>query len=410
VATDETRGRGDAPRLDPVRVPAGVRDVLETLHAAGAEAHLVGGCVRDLVRGAPVRDFDVTTSARPERVLALFPRAVPIGLRHGTVMVPTASGPVDVTSWRGPSLEADLALRDFTLNAMAWDPRDAELVDPAGGRADLAAGRLRPVGRAHDRFAEDPVRAVRAARLAAQLGFAVDPELGPAMTEARGALARVARERIRRELDGLFAAPHPELGIALLRRTGIEADLAPGALQDAARVVAVLPTDPSLRLAGWLRGTSAESILLRLRFPRARVREVVGLLRVHPIEGGVDPDRAADVRRLMRRAGEENLPRLFALREAELAARAGEAEAARAAERLAALRTAIARVKSGGALALRRRDLALRGDDVMRILGCRPGREVGRALAWLAERVIEDPSCNTPERLRALLEGRPAGK
>jgi tRNA nucleotidyltransferase/poly(A) polymerase len=340
-------------------------------------------------------------------VLALFPRAVPIGLRHGTVMVPTALGPVDVTVFRGEGgLIGDLALRDLTLNAMAWDPRAQEPVDPFGGRADLLAGRLRPVGRARDRFAEDPVRAVRAARLAAQLGFEIDPEIGPAMAEARGPLARVARERIRRELEALLLAPWPALGLSLLRRSGIETELAPGSRDDTPAVVAALPADLPLRLAGWLRGLPAESVLQRLRFPRALALHVGRLLRAHPLEVEVDPARATEVRRLMRRAGPENLDALFALREAELQAHPHSAETARAAPKLAALRAAIARIESEGALALRRRDLALHGDDVMRLLGCPPGPEVGRALDWLAERVLEDPGCNTPERLAELLKSR----
>jgi tRNA nucleotidyltransferase/poly(A) polymerase len=326
-------------------------------------------------------------------------------------MIPTAVGPVDVTTFRGEGgLAGDLALRDLTLNAMAWDPRQPEPVDPFGGRADLAAGRLRPVGRARDRFAEDPVRAVRAARLAAQLGFDVEPEIEPAMAEARGPLARVARERIRRELEALLVAPRADAGLALLRRSGIEVELVPGALDDAPAVVAALPPSLPLRLAAWLRGLPAESVLQRLRFPRALALHVGRLLRAHPLDAAVDPARAADVRRLLRRVGPENVAALFALREAELAAHPGAADAPPAARRLAALRAAIDRIEKEGALALRRRDLALHGDDVMRVLGCPPGREVGRALDWLAERVLEDPSCNTPERLRELLRGRAAAK
>lgn len=403
MPADETPRRTLAP-LDPARVPGGVRALLEALWAAGEQAHLVGGCVRDLLLGVPVRDFDVATSARPEAALALFPRAVPIGLRHGTVMVPTRDGPVDVTTWRaGARIEDDLALRDLTVNALAWDPREPEPVDPFGGRADLAAGRLRAVGAASDRMAEDPLRAIRAARLAAQLGFAVDPALAPAMAEARGPLARVARERVRRELEALLLAPHAAEGLALLRRTGIEADLAPGVDDDAAAVVTRLPRDLALRLAGWLRGTSAESILLRLRFARAFALRVARQLRFHPIEAGVDPARGAEVRRFMRRAGDENLAALFALREAELDVRAGAPTTPAARARLAALRAAVERVRREGHLALRRRDLALDGDDVIRILGCPPGREVGRALDFLADRALDDPRCNTPERLEALL-------
>ena len=393
-----------APRpVDPARISAGAWAVLRTLLDAGFDACLVGGCVRDLVRGARVQDFDVATSAPPERALELFPRAVPIGLRHGTVMVPTADGPVDVTSFRaGARVEDDLALRDLTVNAMAWDPRREALIDPFGGQADLAARRLRAVGSAHARFAEDPLRALRAARLAAQLGFAVDPSIEPAMAEARPALRGVARERIRHELEALLVAPHADAGLRLLRRAGIEGDLAPGAAADAPALVAALEPRLPLRLAAWLRGSPAESILLRLRFPRALAQQVSRLLGLHPIEEQVDPQRPVALRRLLRRADPESLAMLFALREAELA-RAGAAGAP-ARERLEALRRSLEQVRSEGSLALHRRDLALQGREVMQILGCGPGRRVGQALEYLTEQVLEDPSRNDSRALRSLLE------
>ena len=137
-------------------VPASVRDALSILHAAGHEAWLVGGCVRDLLRGVAALDFDVATSATPETVLALFPRAVPTGIRHGTVMLPLRDGPLDVTTFRsGPTLRDDLAHRDFSVNAIAWDPLGGDVV---GGRARHAAGgpRCAPPGR-RDRTTRRPL-------------------------------------------------------------------------------------------------------------------------------------------------------------------------------------------------------------------------------------------------------------
>jgi tRNA nucleotidyltransferase (CCA-adding enzyme) len=235
---------------------------MESLAAAKHASFLVGGCVRDLLRGQPPDDFDLATSAQLEQLLHLFPHAVPIGIRHGTVMVPTESGPVDITTFRGgATIENDLAHRDFTLNAMAYEPRQQRLVDPFKGRSDLAKGRLRAVRDASARFTEDPLRALRAARLQATLGLEVDPEIEQAMAEAVEALRNVARERVRRELAATLLAPGAARGLELLRRTGIERDLAPGAAADAPTVVAALPPDLELRLAGWLRGTRAASIL-----------------------------------------------------------------------------------------------------------------------------------------------------
>ena len=402
------RLRGMTSLLRAEAVPVPVRDALQVLREAGHEAWLVGGCVRDLLRGVAVADFDVATSAPPEAVLALFPRAVPTGIRHGTVMLPTHAGPLDVTSFRaGPTLRDDLAHRDFSVNAIAWDPASGAVVDPFGGAQDLVSGRLRAVGSARERFGEDPLRALRAARISAALGLEPEAAIEPAMQEARAALRGVARERVRREIEALLLAPGVAPALALLRRTGIEADIAAGTAVGAGLVIAMLPADLSLRLAAWLRGTHAESILLRLRFPRRVVAEVTRLVALHPIDarrlrGDVD------VRRLVRRVGEASLAQLFALREAEITATpAGQTESA-AAQRaaLAALRDRIDRVQRAGVL-------AIDGATIMATLGCGPGPAVGAALRFLTDCVLEDPTCNTRESLIAKLaekgDGPPRG-
>jgi tRNA nucleotidyltransferase (CCA-adding enzyme) len=386
-------------------LPPAVHTVLGTLHDAGFEAVLVGGCVRDLLRGLSVSDFDVATQAPPERVLALFPRAVPTGLRHGTVMIPSRARPIDVTTFRaGARLEDDLAHRDFTVNAIAWDPAADRWLDPFGGAADLLAGRLRAVGSAEARFAEDPLRALRAARLVATLRLKPEPEVLPAMTAARIPLRAVARERVRHELWQLLLAPGAGDGLRLLRASGLEAELAPGVRDDAADVVAALPCDLELRIAGWLRGTPVEAVLAALRFGHRRSRAIALVLSRHPI----DHQRLrgdADLRRLLARAGEGAVSALLALRRAELgvARRANPAAAGPERVALEALAERIERVRRSAALALHRTDLALDGRAVMARLGLPPGPAVGEALAYLAERVLEDPTCNTSERLEALL-------
>jgi tRNA nucleotidyltransferase (CCA-adding enzyme) len=394
-----------SPSVPPGGVPGGVREIIATLSARGHAAYLVGGCVRDLLLGEAVGDFDIASSAAPETVLELLPRAIPIGLRHGTVMVPTPDGPVDVTTFRaGPDIEADLAHRDFTINAMAYDPRTEALLDPFGGRRDLARRRLRAVGLAEDRFREDPLRVLRAARLVATLELEVTPEVEREMRKARAGLRGVARERIRRELALLLMAREAARGLALLRRTGIEGDLAPGTSRNAAAVVGALPEDLDLRLAGWLLHTNAEAILRRLRFPRRTVLRVAHLLRRHPIGADVNPKRDAAVRKLIKRLGPEDLEALFALREVEIAVGSDAEASAAELEKLRSVRAAIARIRRSGALALRRFDLAITGQEVMEVLGCGPGRRVGQALRHLTDQVVEDPACNTPEQLLAMLE------
>jgi tRNA nucleotidyltransferase/poly(A) polymerase len=261
------------------------------------------------------------------------------------------------------------------------------------------------VGSAVDRLAEDPLRALRACRLLAVLGLRVDPELEAALPGARAGLARVARERVRHELCELLLAQGVAAGLACLRRSGIEADLAPGAAADAGPVAAALPADLDLRVAAWLRGARSTPILRMLRFPRRCTEAVAAILRAHPIDR--DSAGASDLaaRRLLRRVGEQRFAQLAALRRAELVAGAGAASpgAQAALARLSDLEEAVARVRRQGALALRRFDLALDGADVMRLLACGPSPLVGRALRFLTDAVVEDPSRNTPEALERLL-------
>jgi tRNA nucleotidyltransferase/poly(A) polymerase len=304
-------------------------------------------------------------------------------------MIPTRDGPLDVTRFRaGGSLHDDLAHRDFTINAMAWDPASGALVDPADGAQDLAARRLRAVGTARERFAEDPLRALRAARISAVLELEPDASIEPAMKDARVPLRAVARERVRRVIEALLMAPGVAAAGALLRRTGIDADIAPGTGEDGGALIAALPADLPLRLAAWLRGTQAESILLRLRFPRRVVAIVARLVALHPIDARrLRGD--ADVRRLVRRVGESGIQELLQLRDAEI--RVGGDSAVQR-EALGLLRDRIDRVQRAG-------ELAIDGATVMATLGCPPGPEVGAALHFLTDCVLEDPGCNTREAL-----------
>lgn len=384
----------------PDGVPAAVRELLDRLEAAGHPSFVVGGSVRDLVFGRVPDDFDIATAAPVETLLELFPRAIPIGLKHGTVMVPSAAGPVDVSHFRGSAgIEEDLALRDFTINAMAWHPGRSELFDPHDGRGDLTRRHLRAVLDADARFAEDPLRVLRGVRLAAELELEIGDEVRAAMRRAAPALAGVARERIRYELKRLLLSAQAAQGLRELRSSGIEAHLAPDVREDAAALVGALPLDIELRLAGWLRGTRSTAILRELRFSRRANQTVDHLLRWHPIDAGVDPARDASVRRQMKRVGAEHVAQLLALRRAELADASTEACAG-----IAAFEAGIARVEAAGRVALQRQDLAIDGREVMELLDAGPGPHVGRALSWLTDCVLEDPSHNTPDGLRRLLE------
>lgn len=203
----------------------GAQMCLETLRLAGYAAYPVGGCVRDLLLGREPGDVDVCTAARPEEVMALFPRAIPTGLQHGTVTVPTETGNVEVTTFRreggyadarhpdavtfDAGLREDLSRRDFTVNAMALG-REGEVVDPFEGREDLERKLIRCVGDPDKRFSEDALRMLRALRFCAQLGFVTDEATLAAMGRNAHLAEKVSRERIRVELEKTLLSPSPE--------------------------------------------------------------------------------------------------------------------------------------------------------------------------------------------------------
>ena len=213
-------------------IPAGVGGCLDTLRRTGHAAYPVGGCVRDLLLGRTPGDWDVCTDARPERVMELFPRTVPTGLRHGTVTVRTEDGPVEVTTFRreagyadgrhpdavdfDATLAEDLARRDFTVNAMALD-ENGMVIDRYGGQMDLFRSVIRCVGDPDRRFAEDALRMLRAVRFAAQLGFSIEKGTLDAIRRSARRAEKLSGERIKAELEKILLSPRPELAGELLR-------------------------------------------------------------------------------------------------------------------------------------------------------------------------------------------------
>src|SRR3954468_13705302 len=191
---------------DATTVPQDVMAVLRTLRAAGKQAWLAGGAVRDILRGRSAQDFDVATDALPAQVMGLFPKVVPTGIQHGTVTVLSGQHKVEVTTFRGegayldgrrPStvtflgdIDGDLARRDFTVNAVAWDPIAGELRDPFSGAEDLRRCLLRAVGDPLARFSEDGLRPLRAVRPACPLRLAIEPRTRRAIPETLDVFAR----------------------------------------------------------------------------------------------------------------------------------------------------------------------------------------------------------------------------
>lgn len=229
--------------MNVIRLPRVVEKIINKLEAAGFEAYAVGGCVRDSILGRVPGDWDITTSATPEEVKRVFQRTIDTGIEHGTVTVLMGGEDTlcdgvrgyEVTTYRidgdyadgrhpkqvtfTPSLEEDMARRDFTVNAMAYNPKTG-IVDAFGGLEDLEQGIIRAVGRAEHRFHEDALRMLRALRFSAQLGFAIETETYEAVKQLAPNLGKVSKERIAVELTKLLMSDHPER-IVMVFDTGL---------------------------------------------------------------------------------------------------------------------------------------------------------------------------------------------
>jgi tRNA nucleotidyltransferase (CCA-adding enzyme) len=411
-------------RRDIGEIPDHVLGICRALAAAGETAYLVGGSVRDLLSGGRPTDWDLATTARPEQVMKVFRRVVPTGILHGTVTVMIGELSVEVTTLRGEgaysdgrrpdvvvfldSIEADLARRDFTINAIAWEPASGTLHDPFEGRRDLSARLIRAVGDPSRRFAEDGLRVMRAARFAATLEMEVDPATLAAMGPAAPTLARVSAERKRDELLKTLSAREPSRGLALMGSAGMLPHLAPrlGALAEdppawaatLRRVDAVSP-DPASRMAALLvdLGPGAGAALEALRLDRRtsrRAAHLVSLSRPGYDEGWSD----GRVRRYLGRAGREEVAAAVELARADAMASGGPPGA------IDALRRRIEACLEAGHPVLPG-DLAVSGTDVMEALGMAPGPRVGVVLDRLMEHVLDHPADNTRAVLLGLAKG-----
>jgi len=450
--------------LDLASVPRDVLDLCARLVSKGKRAWIVGGCVRDLLRGAPASDWDVATDARPQELLAIFPRAIPTGIEHGTVTVVRGGEHYEVTTLRGEGaytdgrrpdwvefvddITADLARRDFTVNAIAVDPLDGKIVDPFGGRDDLARGVLRAVGDPLARFGEDGLRVLRAARFVASLELALDPATEAAIAPTLDTFRKVAVERVRDEWLKTMKARAPSRAFDVMRRTGILDVTCPELLagvgmeqnkwhaydvwRHGLECMDACPADPILRVAGLFHDVGKPStrawsdkkqdytfyehdrvgaeiaapIAARLRFSNDEQARIVGLVRHHIIQYSPEWEDAA-VRRWIRRVGLSSLQDLYALSSADARAKGRDVEADLGT--LALLRSHVARVIDEGA-ALSTRDLKINGHDIIKELGVAPGRIIGEILAELLEAVTSEPALNERaallERARAIVGAR----
>ncbi len=434
-----------------INLPEKVKYIIDRITEAGYEAYAVGGCVRDSILGREPDDWDITTSAKPQQIKALFRRTVDTGIAHGTVTVMLDREGYEVTTYRidgeyedhrhprevvfTSRLVEDLRRRDFTINAMAYN-ESAGLVDAFDGMGDIRRGMIRCVGCARERFTEDALRILRALRFSAQLGYEIQEDTEEAIRELAPSLAAISAERIQTELVKLLLSHHPDY----LRRAydmGVTAVILPEldrcmktpqnhphhcytVGEHILHSLLEVPAARDLRLAMLLhdigkpltletdsRGVThfyghptvsagmAEEILRRLRFDNETIVTVRRLVEFHDYGNNVELTPVI-VRRAMNRIGEDIFSKFLLVKRADIMAqslyrRREKLEAVEAWDRQ--YREIVARRQC-----VSLKDLALRGRDLI-AAGMKPGPELGAVLQQMLEHVLEEPEDNTREKL-----------
>lgn len=432
-----------------INMPQAVKEIIATLQQNNFEAYAVGGCVRDSILGREPNDWDITTSASPEEVKALFRRTIDTGIEHGTVTIMIDKVGYEVTTYRidgkyedgrhptevtfTRNLKEDLLRRDFTINAMAYNDTDG-LVDIFGGLEDIERKVIRCVGDPRARFTEDALRLLRAVRFAAQLGYTIEEETREAMKEIAGNLKKISAERIQVELVKTLVSPNPfmmkdayELG--LTKYFMPEFDLAMETEQHNRHhmytvgehsLVATghIRADKVLRLTMLMHDFGktlcittdeegidhyyghpakseemAEEILHRLKFDNDTIRKVCILIRHH--DERIVPGLKY-MRRAMARIGEEAFPELFEVQEADISAQSSYKRDTKLAN-LEANRKDYEEI-CAKSQCVSKATLAVTGKDLI-ACGMKPGKEIGAVLDAMLQDVIESPEHNEKEYL-----------
>ena len=441
-----------------ISMPENAARIIHILQREGHEAYIVGGCVRDAILGKEPNDWDITTSAEPMEVKALFRRTVDTGLQHGTVTVVmknAASGKLEnyeVTTYRidgkyedhrrptevafTKSLSEDLLRRDFTINAMAYNDREG-LVDLYDGMGDLERGIIRCVGVAEHRFDEDALRILRAVRFAAQLDFVIDEDTKQAILSKKEFLKDISAERIQVELSKLLTSDHPErlidayrLGITKIVLPEFDAMMETeqnhphhcyNVGEHSIQVVRNIENDPALRWAALLHdvgkistkttdadGTDhfkghnlagvpvARDVLRRMKLDNVTIKRVLKLVEWHDYGMSQDIKKSTLRKAIYRMGGAEWFSDVIKIRYADIYAQSDYMREEKL-EHLKHMEQMFAEIMAD-ADCLTTKDLALNGGDLIK-LGVKPGKEMGELLDRMLEDVLEHPEHNTKQYL-----------
>lgn len=432
-------------------IPQKVEIIINTLEEAGFEAYAVGGCVRDALLGRTPNDWDITTSAKPEQVKALFRRTVDTGIAHGTVTVLLDKDGFEVTTYRvdgeyedgrhpkevtfTASLEEDLKRRDFTINAMAYNPKKG-LVDLFEGQKDLEDKVIRCVGDPLERFTEDALRIMRAVRFSAQLGFSLEEDTRKALSVLAPNLKHVSAERIQVELVKLLVSPHPDY-LRTAYEAGITKEFLPefdhcmetpqntphhcySVGEHILHSLLYVREDKVLRLTMLLHDIGkpvvrttdkngrdhfkmhapegekmAKGILRRLKFDNDTIGKVCRLIRWHDLR---PTPEMADVRKAMNVIGEDLFPMWMEVQYADNQAKSDYRRQEKEARQAGVRKSWEVITREGQCVSLKK--LAVTGSDLI-AAGMKPGKEIGNTLNALLELVLEDPEKNDKQTLLA---------
>lgn len=429
-----------------MNIPEPARKIIDRLNEHGYEAYVVGGCVRDMILKREPGDWDITTSARPEQVKALFTRTLDTGIQHGTVTIMVGKEGYEVTTFRvdgdytdgrhpdtvtfTPSLEEDLKRRDFTINAMAYN-HNTGLVDIFGGREDIERKVIRCVGNPTERFTEDALRILRAIRFSAQLGFEIEDATRQAITEIAPNLVHVSKERIQVELTKLLLSDRPE-AMKVVYETGISpyvSETFHKMGEMIGNMPVTVPAKKSLRWALFLRkgtpeqavrilrdlkldndtiyqvkvftGWIGRSICGEIALPDEKTDEMCTLEAAAELEFVPGEESKPQIRKVMSQMEPELFDDLLNIKLclAKAAAEDSQSVAVRQLEKIFTLRDEIR--ADGNCISLKM--LAVTGNDLIKA-GMKPGKEVGQMLHHFLELVLDEPEKNDKEYLLETLK------
>jgi len=432
-----------------IKLPENAKKILDTMHEAGFEAYVVGGCVRDALLSREPGDWDITTNALPEDIKRIFKRTVDTGIEHGTVTVLMDKEGYEVTTYRidgkyedsrhpsevtfTKSLVEDMKRRDFTINAMAYNEEEG-LIDKFGGIDDLENKLIRCVGEPKERFSEDALRIMRAVRFSAQLDYDIEEDTKEAIRELAPTLSNISAERIQTELVKLLISDHPEktkvmyeLGITKVMLPEFDACMVtkqnnPHHMYNVGehiiKSLGYVRNDKVLRLTMLLHDIAkpvtvtvdgkginhfyghaqlgekmAHDIFRRLKFDRNTMDRVCNLIKYHDDRF---PAVAKNVRRAMNRVGEDEFPFLLDVKYADTMAQSEYLREDKL-KNIEDSRTLYEKIKEKGECVSLKK-LAVNGKDLISI-GIAPGKRIGEILGAMLEDVIDEPSHNTKEYL-----------